>query len=246
MPACTMRSYQFPDMAKLDAALRSQAFRGLVADSRSGISGSGLARARDVVNLVEEQSAGWCYEWPVRKILPPMSIISVCRAAFFRDLRRRGLRRVAECYRSRNRCRHRPEINSGRRRREEPSDWRHARNSIGVISGISGNGHDAVAKLRPRSPPGFRWRRGFAPSLPDIVMARCRKQRECAGPGRDMIVRRRRALHRQMPGSPAARDLASAERSRKLNGALQLTESRPVLQCRSNCWREVRAASEHR
>jgi hypothetical protein len=48
--------YQFPDMAKLDAALKSQAFKGLVADYDQAWP-SGVTRTRDMVNLVEERSA---------------------------------------------------------------------------------------------------------------------------------------------------------------------------------------------
>src|SRR3984957_21130638 len=46
--------YQFPDMAKLDAALKSQAFKGLVADFDQAWP-SGVTRTRDMINLVEER-----------------------------------------------------------------------------------------------------------------------------------------------------------------------------------------------
>ena len=47
--------YQFPDMARLDAAMKSQGFKGLVADFDQA-SPSGVTRTRDLVNLVEERS----------------------------------------------------------------------------------------------------------------------------------------------------------------------------------------------
>jgi len=46
--------YQFPDMARLDAALKSQGFKALVADfDHAGP--SGVTRTRDMLNLVEER-----------------------------------------------------------------------------------------------------------------------------------------------------------------------------------------------
>jgi hypothetical protein len=48
--------YQFADMARLDAALKSDAFKALVADfDRSWP--EGVTRTRDVVSLVEEREA---------------------------------------------------------------------------------------------------------------------------------------------------------------------------------------------
>jgi len=47
--------YQFPDMARLDAALKSAGFKGLVADFDHAWP-SGVTRARDMLNLVEERS----------------------------------------------------------------------------------------------------------------------------------------------------------------------------------------------
>jgi hypothetical protein len=49
-------AYQFPDMARLDAALKSDGFKGLVADFDQAWP-SGVTRTRDMVNLVEERSA---------------------------------------------------------------------------------------------------------------------------------------------------------------------------------------------
>jgi hypothetical protein len=48
--------YQFSDMAKLDAALKSDAFKGLVADYDKAWP-FGVTRTRDMVNLVEERAA---------------------------------------------------------------------------------------------------------------------------------------------------------------------------------------------
>ncbi len=47
--------YQFADMARLDAALKSDAFKGLVADFDQAWP-AGVTRTRDMVNLVEERS----------------------------------------------------------------------------------------------------------------------------------------------------------------------------------------------
>jgi hypothetical protein len=49
--------YQFPDMARLDAALKSDAFKGLVKDFDDAWP-SGVTRTRDMMNLVEERSGG--------------------------------------------------------------------------------------------------------------------------------------------------------------------------------------------
>jgi hypothetical protein len=46
--------YQFPDMAQLDAAMKSQGFKGLVADFDQAWP-KGVARTRDLVSLVEER-----------------------------------------------------------------------------------------------------------------------------------------------------------------------------------------------
>jgi hypothetical protein len=48
--------YQFPDMARLDAAMKSQGFKGLVADFDQAWP-KGVARTRDLLNLVEEKAA---------------------------------------------------------------------------------------------------------------------------------------------------------------------------------------------
>ena len=48
--------YQFADMARLDAALNSDAFKGLVADYDKAWP-SGVTRTRDMLNMVEECSA---------------------------------------------------------------------------------------------------------------------------------------------------------------------------------------------
>ena len=47
--------YQFADMARLDGALKSDAFKGLVKDFDEAWP-SGVTRTRDMVNLVEERS----------------------------------------------------------------------------------------------------------------------------------------------------------------------------------------------
>jgi hypothetical protein len=47
--------YQFADMARLDAALKSDAFKGLVKDFDEAWPG-GVSRTRDMLNLVEERS----------------------------------------------------------------------------------------------------------------------------------------------------------------------------------------------
>jgi hypothetical protein len=47
--------YQFADMARLDAALKSDGFKGLVKDFDQAWP-SGVTRTRDMVNLVEERS----------------------------------------------------------------------------------------------------------------------------------------------------------------------------------------------
>ena len=47
--------YQFPDMARLDAAMKSQGFRGLVADFDQAWP-SGVTRTRDLLALAEERS----------------------------------------------------------------------------------------------------------------------------------------------------------------------------------------------
>lgn len=46
--------YQFPDMARLDAALKSDGFKRLVADFDQAWP-SGVARTRDMLNVVEER-----------------------------------------------------------------------------------------------------------------------------------------------------------------------------------------------
>ena len=48
--------YRFPDMARLDAALKSDAFKGLVADFDQAWP-TGVTRSRDTVTMVEERSA---------------------------------------------------------------------------------------------------------------------------------------------------------------------------------------------
>ena len=47
--------YQFPDMARLDAAMKSEGFRALVADFDQAWP-KGVTRTRDLVSLVEERS----------------------------------------------------------------------------------------------------------------------------------------------------------------------------------------------
>jgi hypothetical protein len=47
--------YQFPDMARLDAALKSDAFKGLVKDFDDTWP-RGVTRTRDMVTMVEERS----------------------------------------------------------------------------------------------------------------------------------------------------------------------------------------------
>jgi hypothetical protein len=47
--------YQFPDMARLDAALKSDGFKRLVADFDQAWP-SGVTRTRDMLNVVEERS----------------------------------------------------------------------------------------------------------------------------------------------------------------------------------------------
>jgi len=46
--------YQFADMARLDAALKSEGFKGLVADFDQ-TSPSGVTRTRDMLTLAEER-----------------------------------------------------------------------------------------------------------------------------------------------------------------------------------------------
>jgi hypothetical protein len=48
--------YQFADTARLDAALKSEGFKGLVADFDQAWP-SGVTRSRDMVTMVEERSA---------------------------------------------------------------------------------------------------------------------------------------------------------------------------------------------
>ena len=48
--------YQFPDMARLDAAMKSQGFKELVADFDQAWP-NGVTRTRDLLNLVEEKAA---------------------------------------------------------------------------------------------------------------------------------------------------------------------------------------------
>ena len=48
--------YQFPDMARLDTAMKSQGFRGLVADFDQAWP-KGVIRTRDLLNLAEEKAA---------------------------------------------------------------------------------------------------------------------------------------------------------------------------------------------
>ena len=48
--------YQFPDMARLDAALKSDGFKELVADYDKAWP-SGVTRARDMLRMVEERAA---------------------------------------------------------------------------------------------------------------------------------------------------------------------------------------------
>ena len=48
--------YQFADMARLDAALKSEGFKALVADFDRNWP-EGVARTRDTVSLVEERAA---------------------------------------------------------------------------------------------------------------------------------------------------------------------------------------------
>jgi len=47
-------AYQFADMARLDAALKSDGFKGLVADF-DGAWPSGVTRTRDMLSMVEER-----------------------------------------------------------------------------------------------------------------------------------------------------------------------------------------------
>jgi len=47
--------YQFADMARLDEALKSDAFKGLVADFDQAWP-SGVTRTRDMLNVVEEKT----------------------------------------------------------------------------------------------------------------------------------------------------------------------------------------------
>jgi hypothetical protein len=49
-------AYQFSDMAKLDAALKSDGFKMLVADYDKAWP-AGVTRTRDMLNLVEERAA---------------------------------------------------------------------------------------------------------------------------------------------------------------------------------------------
>jgi hypothetical protein len=48
--------YQFADMARLDAALKSEGFKGLVAEFDRAWP-TGVTRTRDMVTMVEEKSA---------------------------------------------------------------------------------------------------------------------------------------------------------------------------------------------
>jgi hypothetical protein len=48
--------YQFPDMAKLDAALKSDAFKALVADYDKAWP-TGVSRTRDMMTMVEQREA---------------------------------------------------------------------------------------------------------------------------------------------------------------------------------------------
>ncbi len=52
-PSVHYAVYQFPDMARLDAALKSDGFKMLVADFDQAWP-SGVTRTRDMLNLVEE------------------------------------------------------------------------------------------------------------------------------------------------------------------------------------------------
>jgi len=54
-PAVHYAVYRFADMARLDAALKSEGFEGLVADFDQAWP-SGVTRTRDMVELVEERT----------------------------------------------------------------------------------------------------------------------------------------------------------------------------------------------
>ena len=54
-PAVHCAVYQFPDMARLDAALKSDGFKDLVADFDRAWP-AGVTRTRDMLNVVEERS----------------------------------------------------------------------------------------------------------------------------------------------------------------------------------------------
>jgi hypothetical protein len=48
--------YQFPDMARLDAAMKSDGFKGLVADFDQAWP-KGVTRTRDMLSMVEDRAA---------------------------------------------------------------------------------------------------------------------------------------------------------------------------------------------
>ena len=54
-PAVHYAVYQFADMARLDAAMKSDGFKGLVADFDQAWP-KGVTRTRDLVSLVEEKA----------------------------------------------------------------------------------------------------------------------------------------------------------------------------------------------
>ena len=54
-PAVHYAVYQFPDMARLDTAMKSEGFKGLVADFDQAWP-AGVTRTRDLVELVEEKA----------------------------------------------------------------------------------------------------------------------------------------------------------------------------------------------
>jgi hypothetical protein len=54
-PAVHYAVYQFPDIARLDAAMKSEGFKGLVADFDRA-SPAGVTRTRDLVEMVEEKA----------------------------------------------------------------------------------------------------------------------------------------------------------------------------------------------
>ena len=204
--------YQFSDMAKLDAALKSHAFKGLVADYE------GMAVWRDAHARYGESGRGagaalWRYKWPLKNFAATFDRFRVNRLAVYSVAVDAELPDHAG--RGRHRCRHRAKC-SGRRRRKDRQ--RGLRNACGVISGFGSTG-TMLSPRRPRSPPGCRWRRGFA-----------RHCRADAGAMAKTARMRGSRYDLPSPASAAQRRVAGrqgfglGQRSGNSGGALQLTD----------------------